>query len=500
MASKPPDRKMMKSLSYKIVGMLIVVIWLFAIVELARRTHSTSKDTEFTHADTGIIEGDSEQWMDILLKGRKTGYAVTKVTRANGQFEVIERIFLIVNLMGSTRKIISSTRAQVDEGFHVTSFTFYLSTELIDFRVFGRIEGKDLFITMGQEGKGEVKRIRLPARPMINAGVTQFFKSRQLMVGKTFSFPLLDPISMTTNTAIIEVVGKEKITLNGETYNAFRLEMNFLGKPLIFWLDEEGNSLKEEGFMGFTLVRTTPSRALAGLDRSKRVDFYELSAIKVARELENPREVSHLTVRFDQLPPSMPIDGLRQIKEGGVLKVIKEKPPFAASYRIPYSGEDAELLSYLSSEAFLQSEDEEIISVAKEAVGGTTEPYEAATLLMKWVYESLEKTPLISIPDAKQIIQQKKGDCNEHATLLTALLRAVGIPARIVAGLVYKDGKFYYHAWNEAYLDRWISLDATLNQIPADATHIKLIDGGIEKQIQIVGMIGNLSLTILEYR
>jgi hypothetical protein len=492
---------MKKSLTYKIVGTVIVVLWIFMIAKLARRTHFASQGVEFTHEDEkGITEGDSEQWMDILLKGRKAGYSVTKVTRVNGQREVNERIFLIVNLMGSTRKILSTTRAQVDEGFHVSSFTFSLSTELIDFRVSGRIEGKDLFISMGEQGKGEVKRIRLPAKPVINAGVTQYFRSRQLKVGQTFSFPLFDPVSMTTNPAIIKVVGKEEITLNDETYDAFRLEMSFLGKPLTFWLDEQGNSLKEEGFMGFTLVRTTPSRALAGLDGSMRVDFYELSAIMVAKELENPRGASYLTVRFDQLPPSMPIDGSRQIMEGEVVKVVKEKPPFAASYTIPHRGGDAALMPYLMPEPLLQSGDEEIISVAKEIVGATTEPYEAAKIIMEWVFESVEKTPLVSIPDAKQILRHRKGDCNEHATLLTALLRAVGIPARIAVGLVYNDGKFYYHAWNEAYLDRWISMDATLNQMPADATHIKLIDGGLEKQIQIVGMIGNLTVTILDYR
>jgi len=43
-------------------------------------------------------------------------------------------------------------------------------------------------------------------------------------------------------------------------------------------------------------------------------------------------------------------------------------------------------------------------------------------------------------------------------------------------------------------------LDAVLNQMPADATHIKLVDGGIEEQIQIVGTIGTLAVTILDYR
>lgn len=491
---------MKRSLFYKIVGILMVILWLCVLGELARRTHFQSKEGEFTHPATRVAGGDSEQWMDIMLKGRKVGYAVTRISEGNGDYEVTERIFLVVTLMGSTRKIFSTTTAHVDAGFHVTTFAFSLSSELVDFKVFGRIEGDELIISRDRNGKEEVKRIRLPAKPMINAGVTQYFRSRQLAAGKTFSFPLFDPVSMTINQAVIKVVGEEEIILNNKTYDAFRLEMDFLGKPLTFWLDEHGNSLKEEGFMGFTLVRSAPSKALAGLDRSMRVDFYELSAIEVARELEDPRGASYLAVRFEQFPSVIPTDGSRQITEGRVLQVIKESPPFSASYRIPYRGGDAGLMHYVHSEVLLQSEDEEMISVAREIVGETTEPSQAAKLLMEWVFDNVEKTPLVSIPDPKQILRERKGDCNEHAALLTALLRALGIPARMAAGLVYKEGKFYYHAWNEVYLDRWISMDATLNQMPADATHIKLIDGGIEKQIQLVGMIGNLSVTILDYR
>ena len=92
------------------------------------------------------------------------------------------------------------------------------------------------------------------------------------------------------------------------------------------------------------------------------------------------------------------------------------------------------------------------------------------------------------------------GDCNEHATLLTALLRASGIPAKIVVGLVYTRGKFFYHAWTEAYLDRWVSMDATLNQMPVDVTHIKLFEGNLDKQVEIAGLIGTLTLEVLDFR
>jgi hypothetical protein len=39
-----------------------------------------------------------------------------------------------------------------------------------------------------------------------------------------------------------------------------------------------------------------------------------------------------------------------------------------------------------------------------------------------------------------------------------------------------------------------------MSQFPADATHIKFIDGGLEEQTRMAQVIGKLSVEILEYR
>ena len=492
---------MRKAVIYKIIGVVIVLFWLFVLAELVKRTSFDSTGVDFAHIDEKRSIGDgSEEWMEIFVKGHKAGYTVTRVKKVNKGFEVKEEIFLAVDLMGSAREILSYTTAQVDERFLLNNFEFSLSSGLIKFNVSGKMEGNNLHLLTGEKGKEETRLIRLPSKPMIGATMTKYFKSSKLKVGESFTLPVFDPISMTTNPAIIKVVAKENIKLDDKVYRAFRLEMNFLGRPLVFWLDEKGVSLKEKGFMGFTLVRSTPYKAKLGLDRPKGIDFYELSAIKVARKLKNPRELVYLKVLFDQTPPSLPIECSRQTINGRILSIQKETPPFKAFYAIPYSGNDNKLLNHLKPEMLIQSEDEEIITVAKNIVRKTADPFLAAKMILGWVFENLEKLPVVSIPDAKEILKNRRGDCNEHATILTALLRAVGIPARIVVGLVYKDGKFYYHAWNEAYIDRWISMDATLKQMPVDATHIKLINGGIEEQIRIVEIIGTLKFTILDYR
>jgi transglutaminase-like putative cysteine protease len=119
---------------------------------------------------------------------------------------------------------------------------------------------------------------------------------------------------------------------------------------------------------------------------------------------------------------------------------------------------------------------------------------------MTWVYRNVDKRPVVTVPSALEVLKTRVGDCNEHSVLLTALLRSAGIPARINVGLVYARGKFFYHAWNEAYLGTWISMDSVLNQMPTDATHIKMIEGGLQKQVDIIGLMGKLNLKIVDHR
>ncbi|MEM8930839.1 MAG: transglutaminase domain-containing protein, partial [Acidobacteriota bacterium] len=114
---------------------------------------------------------------------------------------------------------------------------------------------------------------------------------------------------------------------------------------------------------------------------------------------------------------------------------------------------------------------------------------------------------------AEEAATQRSGDCTEHAVLLTALLRADGVPARIATGLIYVDafaGKrdlFAYHMWSQAYLGgRWVDLDATLDGATSfDAAHLTLgtsaLDDDGSALIEMAGAapwIGQLRLEVVE--
>jgi len=153
---------------------------------------------------------------------------------------------------------------------------------------------------------------------------------------------------------------------------------------------------------------------------------------------------------------------------------------------------------FLKPSPFIQSDHQKIHDLAQKILrdeGGV--PLDRAKRLLMWVYDNIEKRPVVSLPDALSTLENRVGDCNEHAVLLAALARAAGIPARIETGLVYLNGRFYYHAWNLLYVGNWITADASFGQLPADVTHIRFATGS-QQQFDLLGVIGRVNIAVIE--
>jgi transglutaminase-like putative cysteine protease len=98
------------------------------------------------------------------------------------------------------------------------------------------------------------------------------------------------------------------------------------------------------------------------------------------------------------------------------------------------------------------------------------------------------------------VLESRSGDCNEHTQLFVALARAAGIPARAAAGLAHVGGKFYYHAWPEVFVGKWVAVDPTFGQFPADAAHLRFVYGGLARQAELLRLMGTLRIDVLASR
>ncbi len=117
----------------------------------------------------------------------------------------------------------------------------------------------------------------------------------------------------------------------------------------------------------------------------------------------------------------------------------------------------------------------------------------AARRIAEWVHRRMRQKLVAGAPSALQTLDTLEGDCNEHSTLFAALARSAGVPSRVVIGLVYREGRFGYHAWNEVLTQKgWLAIDVTWKQFPADVGHLRFIADGLSKQIDLLGVLGQL--------
>jgi transglutaminase-like putative cysteine protease len=280
---------------------------------------------------------------------------------------------------------------------------------------------------------------------------------------------------------------------------AFRVELDFAGLRTTSWVTDTGEVLREASPLGLTTVRESAQQAQA-MSASARTDLLEGAAVMpdTKRRIDEPRDVRRLRVRLTGADlSSADVQGAGQSVDGDVVD-IRDPQSLGAGPA------DPDASRFLAPEAFIESGDPAIVQEAKNAVRQAAGSREKAERLTRHVNGLLEKKPTVSLPSAREVLRTKVGDCNEHTVLYVAMARALGIPARIAVGMTYVRGAFYYHAWPEVYLEEgggrgyWLPVDPTLNQFPADGTHLRPARGGLDKQSVVLPMIGRIKMQILD--
>ncbi|MFH1148244.1 MAG: transglutaminase domain-containing protein [Pseudomonadota bacterium] len=89
---------------------------------------------------------------------------------------------------------------------------------------------------------------------------------------------------------------------------------------------------------------------------------------------------------------------------------------------------------YLKATELVQKNDPEILSLSRELTGNSPTEYAAVTSIINYVADSIKYTYNPARYDAVYTLKTSSGNCQNFAHLCMALLRAAGIPARIVGG------------------------------------------------------------------
>ncbi|HVO82956.1 MAG TPA: transglutaminase-like domain-containing protein [Syntrophobacteria bacterium] len=436
-----------------------------------------------------------DEWLALFQHGRKVGYSHTRLIPRDEGFDASEELFLRLLFLEETQEVFSTIQAKLAPDHSLKSFTFRLQAGPISFRLKGSVApGKLVLVT---RMAAEERSTELPvADPIyLGSGIRGFLAQQRLKVGESYRLAFFDPSTMSQSQVAIQVEGNETIRLDSRSYEALRVVMDYHGLRVRSWISPYGEVLKEEGVLGMTLVKSDAEEAIKGLERA---DLVRAAAVVPDRAIPRPRELKQLRIELTGVSgEGLDLPGDRQRWREGQLTIVRESLHDLPAVRIPWRG--TEMVRDLQPSLLIQSDAPELKRQAAEILGPERDGLTAVKQISSWVYRQVEKRPTLSIPSALEVWRQRSGDCNEHSVLFAALARAAGIPTRIAAGLLYADGSFFYHAWNEVYLGRWIAVDATLDQVPADPTHVRLILGGPERQVELVRVIGQVGIRVLDY-
>lgn len=504
------------------LGAFVLALWVAVVAWHARREYFRPLALRLEEA-ARLLEPGSSYYL-ARMGGHAVGLATARLDTIPGGFLLNDQLLLDIPAQGTSQRAVVETRLELTPALALREFTFHLDSEVGRYEVRGRARGDTLLeFEVGAGGGVERSEVRVPAGVVLPAALPlRLAAAGMLRPGAEYQLQLFDPSTLAERLAEIRIVGQDTLVVpdtaifdpvRGEwlvgsydTIPVWQVEEVYGTMRTQSWLDADGRLVRAESPLGFTLERTAYELAREEWDRARRDPALArgygaiIEGTAIASNVGPVRAagVDQLAVRLLGVElEGFDLAGGRQSLRGDTLKVVRERlAERTSSYRLPYAG-GGEAALELGATPLIQAADPRIVTVAREIAGGERDPAIVARKLSDWVYESLAKEITVSVPSAVQVLEARRGDCNEHTVLYVALARALGLPARTAVGVVHLDGRFFYHAWPEVWLDGWVAVDPTFGQAPADAAHLRFLVGGLDRQVELIRLIGRLRLEVL---
>ena len=500
-----------------------MLVWLVTLGWLVRREYLRPRGQLL--GDVALNVSPTATYYRLELGGQQIGFASSRIDTIADTIRVEDLMILDVPALGTVEHVQAQTEILLSRSLRLRSFVATIRGSSVEFTARGWVSG-DTVLKLEIESADSRQTMNVSLKePIVLPAVVPLHLAfgDDLKVGNTYSLAMFDPILLENREVAITVTAESSLVVvdsaarnhdstmwvpaRWDTLDAWRVTQTVGGLEMDAWIDDMGQVVRATTPVGFTMERTAfeiayenyRNRDAAQPDALEGVDLIRRTAIAANIPLEI-ESLGELRVRLHGVDlAGFDLSGGRQTLAGDTLVIRRESPEsFEPGYRLPASG--AEVRRYLRSEPLVQSTDPRIRAQARQIVGRTRNPARAAELINRWVYDALDKRVTVSVPSAVEVLETRRGDCNEHTVLYVALARAIGLPARTAAGLVYVDGRFYYHAWPEVYLGRWVAVDPTFGQYPADAAHLRFTIGGLARQVELIRLIGRLQLEVVETR
>lgn len=442
----------------------------------------------FLRRDLPELSG-RELWHGFVFNGEKVGFARLKIApEADGQaYTLFSEASLRIRFLGMGKTIRISGEDRVAPDLSLISFRYEQTMDDKTLTLEGGVRHGLLSVVQrsGNEVKTSETKVSSPLYP--SSGINLYPVLQGMKIGADYAYRVYDPQTQSIVEVLQSVIAFEESRRLG-IEPSFKLETRMSGHVAESWINAQGETVFERG-MGGVLITFKESEKgaksfLAEASMSKKDLIFDFSLIRTDPPVTCPRKTDVLEAAVEMPGNTLsPLQSTRQHvspqerdgKTVWLYRIHKTAPGIPDEPRPMLSVKDRYL--FLAPSHPIESDHPEILKAARKAAEGARTPREKIERLTSWVAKEIRDEPVDSF-SALEVLHTRKGECQAHALLYTAMARALGIPTRLIGGIVYMEGMgFLYHAWAESFVDDWLPVDPTFNQVPVDATHIKLVEG-----------------------
>jgi hypothetical protein len=478
-----------------------------------------------------------EEWAVITLEGKPCGFGSTITTPVNGpdglHYQTVLQEEFVIKRLGVALKMNEVSHIDEDARGAVLDFTQVATGMGSDSEMHGLRQGDDLVVT----SHGQTQRYHIPPLSALGPeAVRRLTDAVPLKAGEKFTLnTFITDYPQAIAVEHGEVVDEENHDVRGTTRKLWKITSDMPVMPgieSVTWVDEQNNDVETDVTIpGLGEMKQYVTNRAECMKQPEGAEIFASSLIVPEKALPPLAQQAQADYRLTTI--STPPQKLTLWNEGEQ-RVLKSEPGMSeievtvpawtardATYALPHA-DTPELHPYLAPSAYLESNAPDIQALAKQAVGGETNPVLAAKLIEKFVENYITKKDLnIGFASAEETAKSREGDCTEHAVLCAAIGRAAGLPTRCVLGLGYiapgdveptisnavdtKTGIFGFHMWAEAWVgpDCWVAMDAALGGF--DIGHIAILksaladlDPMVDLNMPILQLMQNLKITTLK--
>lgn len=473
-----------------------------------------------SHAAAKVEKSDS--WQVIYLSGQRIGYAhsSTEPFEQDGQEMVRSTTIANMTIKRFGQSLVMKTTLITEETVdgELRKFSYESANPpASSTSTMGTITGDTL--KLKQTVNGKTKESTQAWRKEVKSPAYQdrLLKESPLKAGESRSFEAFMPEFNKVATIKLQAAAEleDATLLEGKIRKLLKIKMTqsvLPGMVMNAFVDDKGEAIKT----GTSMLGTEMAFYLVDKDEALKVISgaeLDLAVSTLVKVKKIPNAHTTKSVKYRVTTKGKDSEGF--LPSGESQKVIKVSDEVSEVTVIALPIPDKAAIKdvgaeFLASTQFLQSDDERVKDHANKAAGDETDPAQIARRMEKYVHQKLDKKNFsTAMASAGEVARTLEGDCTEHAVLLAGMLRAKGIPSRVVVGLVYVDSlsAFGGHMWTEANLDgRWIPLDATLGRGGIGGAHLKLSDSSLNDDgpsalssfAPLMLVIGQMQIEVLE--